>query len=422
MKIISNLIKVRGQHSRAIIFFFLLINLLSFISMFYSFYVSFIFFIISIIYLFLNASNLVLSLCNDSARWFLFYLIAEVLSLLNILTLSYSRKIIFIHPELLLSGLSYILVPQILFFYLGYNLSTKPKSEQELIKKNLILIFGGAFFLGLFLHFNRPDFFTIFLERIFLSEVGTGYIGFYPRMTIYWNSMIVGVLGVCFFWITIFQTGLSIMYKWLFGSIFFLGALLSAQRGAWLAFGFSSLLFFFLRFSLKRFLVIISFSLSFTLLFMLLLSYFPEFDSFGSFVDIVNRFDSFGEAFSERRSQYDNFIYIIQNYPFGVGLGLLSHKAADIGLSLTTPDGNYYRIFGELGIFGAIAFIGLIVSSVTKALNGFKQIGLIVCAIFIVQAFGTNVFDLYAAGFLFWFFLGWLNGGVKTNHLPQTIN
>jgi O-antigen ligase len=132
------------------------------------------------------------------------------------------------------------------------------------------------------------------------------------------------------------------------------------------------------------------------------------------FIDLFNRLNAFDNAFNERSDQYVNFLYLIFNFPFGVGLGLLSHKASDLNLLYTTPDGNYYRIFGELGFLGFISFLILILSCLYKSYKQKLRLFLIIIMVYFLQAFGTNVFDLYVASFFFWYVIGQVNGFSKS--------
>ena len=144
-------------------------------------------------------------------------------------------------------------------------------------------------------------------------------------------------------------------------------------------------------------------------------SNFIEIDS-PIFVDLFNRFNAIDNAFNERSYQFENFIYLISKFPFGVGLGLLSHKASDLNLLYTTPDGNYYRIFGETGFFGFVSFATLIISSVYKSYKRKLKLFFIIIIIYLLQSLGTNVLDLYAASFFFWYVIGQVNGSVR-NHI-----
>jgi hypothetical protein len=387
---------------------------LSFISMFYGFPVSFVFSIIALTYLIVNLDSLLLALDSRASIWFTLYVFIQILSYMNYVVWDYSRDVAFTFPVIPLNGLSYILIPQILFYFLGFTLAKDSCSKHDQVQKIITIFFGCVYTMGLVLHFSRPDFFNAFLERMFLNEIGTGYVDFYPRMTIYWNSMIVGVLGVCFFWLSVYVKGIKMYWKWILGVVFISSVLFSTQRGAWLALGISTLLFIFMNFSFRRIALFLSGLMVVGIVAQSSPNFFLEDTSAGIFIDLLNRFDNLDVAFSERSYQFENFINVITNFPSGVGLGMLSHKAADLGLLLTTPDGNYYRIFGELGVLGAIAFSTLVISTMFKAFERRDQISLIICSIYAVQALGTNVFDLYAAGFLFWFIFGLVNGGYRS--------
>jgi hypothetical protein len=394
----------------ATILFFVLINVLSFGAMFYGFPVSFVLFICGSVFLLMNVRRFFPAVGSKASFWFAAYVFTQVFSYINYIIIDYSRDVAVTYPGLLLNGVSYLLIPQLLFYFIGFNLANTPIQVRDQVQKRLAILFGAVYALGLCLHFIRPGFFNAFIARTFLSEIGTGYIDFYPRMTIYWNSMIVGVLGVAFFWITIYAREIKPGLKWTLGLIFLASILFSTQRGAWAALGVSTLIYLFLNFSLRKMLFLVGGVGVVSVLGTVLLNLFAEESSYGMVVDLLNRFDNIEEAFSERKYQFDNFIYIITHYPFGVGLGLLSHKAADLGLVLTTPDGNYYRIFGELGVFGVMAFVMLMISTLFRAFVWRMHVVFIVCIVYILQALGTNVFDLYAAGFLFWFLVGWVGG------------
>lgn len=382
--------------------------------MFYGFQVSFVFAIVALTYLIVNLDSLLLALDSRASIWFTLYVFIQILSYMNYVVWDYSRDIASTFPVIPLNGLSYILIPQVLFYFVGFNLAKASGSKRDQVQKIITIFFGCVYTMGLVLHFSRPDFFNAFLERVFLNEIVTGYVDFYPRMTIYWNSMIVGVLGVCFFWLSVYAMGIKMFWKCILGVVFIASVLFSTQRGAWIALGISTLFFMFMNFSFRRIALFLSGFVVVVIIARSSLNFFLEDTTAGMFIDLLNRFDNLDEAFSERRYQFDNFIHLITNFPSGVGLGMLSHKAADLGLLLATPDGNYYRIFGELGVMGAIAFSTLVISTMFKAFERRDQISLIICLIYVLQALGTNVFDLYAAGFLFWFVLGLVNGGSRS--------
>lgn len=392
------------------LFFFILTNLLSFLSFWISYPVGLWYSVIALIYLIIRSSSFIGVLFSRKSRIFLFFVILEIVSFINYVILDYSRNIVYENPELLIQGISYLLIPQLLFYYLGFNQSIE---NQDYWQKNFIVIlfiFALVFLYGIYLHFSRPDYFNLFLERIFLNDPETGYKTIYPKFTIYWNSMIVGVLGVAFFWLNILIKNHSLFYRFLFSMIFLTAVVFSTQRGAWLSFLISGLIVLFMTFKSWRPLKYL-FYLSLTGVILLFIPKFLVIESnYEIFIDLLNRLDNIEHALADRSNQFDNFLFLISRYPFGIGLGLLSHKASNLGLSLTTPDGNYYRIFGEIGLLGFISFFILIVFSIYKAYKTRIIFLFVILVIFCLQAIGTNVFDLYASSFLFWYIIGFVNG------------
>jgi hypothetical protein len=390
------------------LFFFILANVLSFFSLWISYPVGIVFSILSLIFLLIFNNQLIRILLDKQSIFFLLFIIFQCLSFVNYLLIDYSWQIIYSNPSLILQAISYILLPQILFYYLGF-IDAKNKTFDENLNLRLItIIFLFVFVFGIYLHFIRPLYFVYFQERVFLSDKTTGYIDFYPKFTIFWNSMIVGVLGVSLFWTTLLVKNRQIWFKFISGVIFFIAVIFSTQRGAWASLLISGLIFFIFFFSLTglKYLFLLSILLGFGLI---VSSNFIEIDS-PIFVDLFNRFNAIDNAFNERSYQFENFIYLISKFPFGVGLGLLSHKASDLNLLFTTPDGNYYRIFGETGFFGFVSFAILIISSVYKSYKRKLKLFFIIIIVYLLQSLGTNVLDLYAASFFFWYVIGQVNG------------
>jgi hypothetical protein len=392
------------------LFFFIITNVLSFISIWKSIPAGLIFSIISIIFLVLYSKSLILILLNKKSILFLMFLFIQLFSFFHFLINDYSREIIFSNPSLLVQGFSYILIPQVLFYFLGFSDIRKKSSDVGMNFKLISILFLVVFSYGIFLHFFRPSYFVNFQNRIFLSDPNTGYLDFYPKFTIYWNSMIVGVLSVSLFWTSMLVPHKRITIKILSGFIFFIAIIFSTQRGAWAALLISFLTFLIFFFNIRLF---VKYLLSLIFLGLALL-YIINFISMDFdtplFIDLINRFTAFDNAFSERSSQFENFLFLIKKYPFGVGLGLLTHKASDLNLLLTTPDGNYYRIFGELGVIGFLSFIFMLTSSIYISYKRNLRLFFIVLIVYASQSFGTNVFDLYAASFFFWYILGQVNG------------
>ena len=392
--------------------FFIIANVFSFSSFWISFPVGLLFSILSAIFLIIFLNPLIRILLKKESTFFVIYLLFEIISFTNYAFVEYSRNIISANPTLILQAISYILIPQLLFYYLGFTDILNKSLNMDFNLRVISNIFFIVFLFGIYLHFFRPIYFINFQERVFLNNQITGYINFYPKFTIYWNSMIVGVLGVALFWTTILVDNRNFLTKFITGLIFFVAIIFSTQRGAWASLLITLLIFLILFFSLRtlKYIIIMLILLVFA---MLILKNEVNIDS-PIFLDLFSRLDAFDNAFNERSDQYENFKYLISKFPFGVGLGLLSHKASDLNLLYTTPDGNYYRIFGELGILGFFSFFMLIVSSVYKSFKKKLKLFIIIIIVYLLQSFGTNVLDLYVASFYFWYIIGQVNGFEKS--------
>ena len=388
--------------------FFLTVNLLSLIGVWLNYQVSLVFSFLAFIYLLLNGTKVLGTLFSKNSFFFLLFLFFELISCSNYFLNSYSRSILIEFPVFLVQGISYIIIPQLLFYYLGFN-----NAKREDYKTNLFQItnlFAIAYLFGIYLHFFRPDYFNAFIERVILSDPNTGYKIYYPKLTIYWNSMIVGVLGVAIFWFSVFTNRCNLFFKAIYSLVFIISILFSTQRGAWLSFIISCLVFFLLNFNIKKTFKYFRYILLFYFFIVTIFNFIRVEQFQDIFQDVYNKFELLDGALNERSYQYDNFVKIIMDYPLGVGLGLLTNKAADLGLLLTTPDGNYYRIFGELGILGIISFVLLLINSLYKSYKMIFKLFFVILIVYIIQAVGTNVFDIYAASFLFWYIIGFVNG------------
>jgi O-antigen ligase len=121
-----------------------------------------------------------------------------------------------------------------------------------------------------------------------------------------------------------------------------------------------------------------------------------------------DRVTDFGTLVEERSGQWVAGVQLVNDHPFGVGLGLLSHKAAEIDglLPYAVTDGNLFRLLAETGVPGIALFallvgIGMARVLVARRLDVAAPLGLL-----LVGAMGSNVFDLYYIGFVFWLLLG----------------
>jgi hypothetical protein len=124
---------------------------------------------------------------------------------------------------------------------------------------------------------------------------------------------------------------------------------------------------------------------------------------------VIEKFYRLKYALSDRSDSWINAFSFNSNIYIGKGLGSVGHKA--LGLSeLYIRDGNYLKIFFELGIIGTLSFlaiIGLIIRRiiVTSQKN---YVDTSIVLLFLFQAIGSNVLSFQVLIPIFWFTLGTL--------------
>jgi len=342
--------------------------------------------------------------------FFVFFSI-ELFSIGNYLFVDISRDFIVNNMKLLFQMVSYLIVPQLFFFFIGGFIGR----SNEKLKNNIWLLLKCNLFLvsvGIVLHFWRPGFFLEFHKNEFAT---VDYGQYYPRLTSYMNSLILGI--VCRV-----SAVLAIEYakKWKLGfiAIFVIGSFLTLQRGALIDLLLGFTILFILRNSDK--LKTIKFKLSYksynTLFYSLILVfiscilfyYIYNHSSIAqSFVvNLRYKLDNLINSIFERNSTWLLAFNVANEYPLGLGIGLLSHKGADAHFIYAVPDGNYFRILGELGYFGLISFVSLLITGIVLVIKQKRYSISAVLICFAFHALGTNVFDLYYTSFIFWFLLG----------------
>ena len=312
---------------------------------------------------------------------------------------------------LILSNINYLLLPQLIFFitgvWAGKNKTSINRGINIVLNLNFILIS-----LGILLYVIRPSFYLDFIEYNFPAGF-VFYGGFYPRLISFLgDSMSIGVLCSSSFVLSIIYTDRK-WKRFIYPAFFLVGCIMSMQRGAWLSISMGLFLLFLWKHKMIfSYLRKVNKNAFFIILFLLLMSSiimlnFNNEVAGNFFQELGNRFGRISTAISERTSQWENVKYALDySILFGKGLGTLSHKAVNVGLEGTIPDGNYFRIIGENGILGASAFflllaVALLASYFTKE----KGLSIAIC-IYVFQAIGNNVFDLYYASFIFWYILG----------------
>lgn len=131
---------------------------------------------------------------------------------------------------------------------------------------------------------------------------------------------------------------------------------------------------------------------------------------------VLERFYSFFSAIDERSYTWFSGVSKAKNIVFGDGLGVYGHKAVEFS-DTYIPDGNYFRIIAELGVFGFLIFISVILTSFYHGFSNFKnnyiELGLIM--IICLQAIGSNIFSFQLVAPIFWYSIGRCNRFTLTN-------
>jgi hypothetical protein len=128
---------------------------------------------------------------------------------------------------------------------------------------------------------------------------------------------------------------------------------------------------------------------------------------FGGVLDLLaHRFTGINDALGERIYSYEAAVDYFRDFPLGAGLGTTA-SAGGINLRGEITDGNFARIFADLGLAGLLSFAIVIILGVRRALLTRGSTGLaILLVVYCIVAVGTNVFDTYYVGHLFWLVLG----------------
>lgn len=124
---------------------------------------------------------------------------------------------------------------------------------------------------------------------------------------------------------------------------------------------------------------------------------------------ITTRFGqmSYNEAMGERVNQHEWVLSSWNNYFFGEGIGSASGFARKYNMVRIT-DGAYWEILYELGVFGFIVFIFILLSALIRALKYKRHlfIELSILASFMIAMLGACPFVYFFYMFPFWFAIG----------------
>lgn len=290
------------------------------------------------------------------------------------------------------------ILPIIIFYFFGkindYN------SFYKITLYSLVV----CFIIGFYFQFTVPSNYAIFMNKI--DSIGTDPAHFKVNYRSFLGLTATGslsALGV------LLSFGILQKSKFKKGkimlSICFIALILTFRRAA-LYTGFFALLWInyllFFKFKGAKFkLLLLEFLIFFSFMYYFLDSN-PEFLD-----DLLERFSSLSSAVDERSDSWFNGLSNTQNLLFGDGLGRYGHKAVEYS-KLYIPDGNYFRMIGELGIFGFLLFIFIIFTSIYNALPKLKEsyIELGVVIMVCMQAVGSDIISFQLVAPIFWYSIG----------------
>lgn len=352
---------------------------------------------------------------------FIVFLLLIFLSLFNYLFNDTVLNYIRMHDDTLFKTFSYLIIPPMFFYIAGHHIERiKPPNINWVIDK-IVLLNALSVVIGIALFLTVPDFYKRYVADTLINVYNTEE-QFYPRMFSYYgNAMMLGVICSASIPLT-FSLNRSVFFRIVLVVIFFIGAVMTLQRGSWFAASVGLVLSLLLktnRSSIRKYglRIIIVVSILAALIPILIILSFDKINNNAGIALTLQffeeRFLTVGSMVSERSYQWENVSKVLLDYPFGIGIGMLSHVTAANNFELAIPDGNYFRIIGELGPYGFIIFILLLIKGVIRGLMCGRPFYAVALIVYALQAVGTNVFDFYYTSFVFWLLIGILSATKK---------
>lgn len=305
-----------------------------------------------------------------------------------------------------------------LFVWLGYGYS-----NDEQYNKWFLFSCLGCFLIGFYLYFTMPPYYVQFLYDFQTTgwtakdNVSEGSILAFSRFSSFFGTAYV-ISYLCIPALII-SLGYS-LYKntvipkyWLYiiAVASFIAAQLSQMRIA-MAYSVVVLLFF-VFYSLKtnkssKLLMVYS---------AVILAFIASLGVLGA----LDRFDIISENILGRLSEMNvekaidqrTFQYVVSSratwwsYITGLGMGSCGGQARAVGLAGVT-DGEYVKLFYEMGLFGTALFIMIVLTSITRGIKHLRMyyIELIVVVYFLVAGIGSNSLTMNIPCAMFWYCLG----------------
>lgn len=313
------------------------------------------------------------------------------------------------YPDTLLGTASYLLIPSV-FFYVGGNALGSEALAGNKVLERIVVITAVCILFGILFYVLLPGFYVAYLFRTFENNVTL-----LPRMSGYLgNPMTMGAL--CATTLPL-AAGLRrpLWVRMVLVGICLIGSFLTLQRGSWLTCAIVLALLALSHLHTHGVRILVAYRVGVlvvvTCLALILTALIRYSDVLrGGFIglgaDMITREFSLESMVGDRSEQWVNVGKVLEDRPMGMGIGMLSHVTAVTGFDLAIPDGNYFRILGELGPFGLLVFLGLLGGALRRALRRGETFVAVAIVASALLGVGTNVFDLYYSGYLFWLLLG----------------
>lgn len=125
--------------------------------------------------------------------------------------------------------------------------------------------------------------------------------------------------------------------------------------------------------------------------------------------NLIERTQMISEAFDERSNTW-GYAFDKANVLIGGGLGAFGHKAIGYNNNLI-PDGNYFKLFAELGVIGFSFFLLIIGQSLKNGLQNFREnyLETIIVIALCIMSIGSNIFTYQSIAPIFWYSIGRLS-------------
>lgn len=296
----------------------------------------------------------------------------------------------------------------VFFFYISYK---EDKSNYNFYNITLVAIII-SFLLGYYLWTTAPPYYRIFMNTT--EGLGTDML-FFASL---YGLTATGAFGVVGFLISSRLVVFSRGKKGKIAMILCIVAtILTFRRSAMLVLFLSVVLMHFIAYLRFRFIKKRYFILELIFLFTIFSYLIKDYGYF--FENLIERSSMISEAFDERS---DTWNYAFEDWTFilGKGLGSTGHKALGFTANLI-PDGNYFKIIAEIGIFGIFIFFAILITTFINGYKNFKnkylEVGILasICLIGI----GSNIFTYQSIAPIFWYSIGRISNEESNSDLKQ---